>query len=256
MKINFDKNLNNNFQPCETNVDYLFPIPFLSGQLKLDHQRVRQDMDRLIDQVADRHGDDNLSNYTTYFDGDIREQMHLLPWWTSFVNQMKDTYILFVKNVFESDVDYLSRHDIHFFAWMNRYDSHHSHEVHNHVNSLMSGTYYVDVDEDSQPIKFFNPSVTTIFGHQAGENQHQIQQNEKMTYTGTSGSLYDMTFKAQSGDFALWPSYLMHCVPPDNTQKESYTRYSISFNLNHSKNLGSYTEGDQMSYDFLGRESE
>ena len=80
--------------------------------------------------------------------------------------------------------------------------------------------------------------------------------DDQMTTMGsTSGSSQcEMAFFPHNGDFLLWPSYILHYVPKTQLKDKPYTRYSISFNLNHKLDLGSYDDGDNMSYHFLKEE--
>ena len=79
---------------------------------------------------------------------------------------MKDSYVDFIKSQFNFETP-MSRHDIHLFAWVSVYNKLHSHEVHNHVKSRISGTYYPLADDDSMPLKFFNPNMSSVFSHGA-----------------------------------------------------------------------------------------
>ena len=72
---------------------------------------------------------------------------------------MKDTYVEFVRSQYHVNFSNVSRHDIHLFAWVNVYNEPHQHEVHHHVKSRLSGTYYVDVNKTTEPIKFWNPNL-------------------------------------------------------------------------------------------------
>lgn len=254
--IKTNQSLQNHYQPARGNMHYLFPTPFFHGQLNLNLNEVKADMDRLIDKVRANEGDNELNNYTTYFDQDIRTETEYLPWFNSFANQLKDTYIEFIRTQFENEVDNLSRHDIHFFAWLNRYDTEHAHAVHDHVNSLVSGTLYVDVDEDSSPIRFINPNHNAVFSH--GTMNREIPISDQMVTQGaeSGASQVEMAFFPHNGDFLLWPSYILHYVPRTQLKDKSYTRYSISFNLNHKLDLGSYEHGDNMSYNFLRENNE
>lgn len=256
--IKTNQSLQNHYQPARGNMHYLFPTPFFHGQLNLNLNEVKADMDRLIDKVRANEGDNELNNYTTYFDQDIREEAHSLPWFNSFVNQLKDTYIEYVRTQFDNEISNLTRHDIHFFSWFNRYGTEHSHAVHDHVNSLVSGTLYVDVDEDSTPIRFINPNHNAVFSHGTMNKEVPVDGTNQMTTQGSvsGASQVEMAFFPENGDFLLWPSYILHYVPKTQLKDKSYTRYSISFNLNHKLDLGSYDDGDNMSYHFLGENDE
>ena len=231
---------------------HMFPTPFFHGKTNLNLQQVKSDMDRLIDVAKHKQGDDDLMNYTTYFDAELREETYNLPWYESFANQMKDTYIEFISSQYNLQVDHLNRHDIHLFTWLNRYDTEHSHAVHDHVNSKVSGTLYIDVDEDSTPIRYINPNHNSVFSH--GTMNKEVSLDEQIVTQGaeSGASQVEMAFFPRNGDFMLWPSYVLHYVPKTQLKDKKYTRYSISFNLGHSERYNDTEHGKNMSYSFLG----
>ena len=102
--IQTKQNYQNHYQPARGTTYHLFPTPFFHGQLNLNLNEVKADMDRLIDKVKAKEGDNELNNYTTYFDQDIRQETLGLPWFNSFVNQLKDTYIDFISHQFNNHV--------------------------------------------------------------------------------------------------------------------------------------------------------
>lgn len=231
------------FQPAQGEVFDIFPTPMFRGYLDINHEEVTNDVRRLVSQVKERNGDDTNSNYTTYFDNDIRVSMHQLSWYTTFANKLKDTYIQFVHSEFGRRVNHLSRKDIHLFTWMNRYEGEHSHDVHNHVNSTMSGTYYPLVNEQSVPIKFMNPNSLQAFSNV--ESKEPIDDENGMKIVGS----VDMHISPNLGEFLMWPSYMMHSV--SKSGQPNYERISISFNLSHNELLDDVEQGDQLSYGFM-----
>jgi|TARA_B110000240_G_scaffold195656_1_gene245798 uncharacterized protein (TIGR02466 family) len=233
------------YSPAQHRVMNLFPTPFLRGQLGFPENLLKKDIDKLISSVSKRDGKDKLSDYTSYFDQDIRDATHKLPWFTDFANIMKDTYIEFIRTQFNKDVSHLNRSDIHFFAWINRYESEHQHDIHNHVDSYISGTYYVN--DTDRPIKFWNPNMAAQYAHNGREDVVQFDDLPNMQFTGCEGFQSDMMFQPSAGDFLLWPSYVMHSVPP-STSASSSTRYSISFNLKHTEPMNDTEHGDAFSY--------
>ena len=58
-------------------------------------------------------------------------------WGNELTNVLKDTYIKFINEIYAQPVDYLTRHDVHFFPWVSVYNTPHQHDVHNHVNSYI-----------------------------------------------------------------------------------------------------------------------
>ena len=76
--------------------------------------------------------------------------------------------------------------------------------------------------------------------------------NEQMEGAGTPGGMTDLEFFPKTGDFMLWPSYLLHTVPRGKARDMlNYERISVSFNLQHAEDLGEYHHGDNFDYGFL-----
>jgi len=238
--------------PASGDYMMLFPTPFFNGVMPLNHAEVRRDMDMMIDRVYERYPDDRGKNYTTYFDHDLQLETHQFEWFNTFSNVLKDTYVKMNMDMFGVDLSDYARHDIHLFAWLNRYTDDHQHTTHDHVNSRISGTYYVGMGEEAAPIRFYNPASTAVFSHGTNNDHFPIDDSNKHFVAGAPGTHTEYHFKATDGDFLLWPSYVLHSVDRADKPDVRYNRYSISFNLYHNlKNL-SYTDtGEDMSYSFL-----
>ena len=85
---------------------------------------------------------------------------------------------------------------------------------------------------------------------QSGNDEEIRPENSQFEFTGLQQT--DFKFYANSGDFLLWPSYLMHSVPQGRSREnESYERISISFNLQHAEDLGAYEHGTHFNYGAL-----
>jgi uncharacterized protein (TIGR02466 family) len=244
------------YAPAAGEILSLFSTPFLRGVIDLDTEVIAQDCRLLCDQVAERTGYNPQHEYTTYFDDDIRTSMHDMGWFKDFSNIIKDSYVTFVTNMFQHPVSHLERDDIHLFAWVSRYTGPHQHEAHNHVNCLISGTYYIkNTDEVTQPIKFWSPNHGVISNHQSVERPQERDNMPNMVFDGVHGSDSTMSYYPQEGQFLLWPSYILHSVPPVmGDVPEDYERISISFNLKHRVETDSNTTGDNMSYSFFEEE--
>jgi uncharacterized protein (TIGR02466 family) len=233
------------FKPAEGSIFDVFPTPMFRGYMDIDHDKVSQDVRDMVSKVKERNGDDVLRNYTTYFDTDIRESMYQLDWYTTFANVLKDTYIQFIHGEFNRRVNHLTRKDIHLFTWVNRYEGEHAHDVHNHINSTMSGTYYPLVNEHTSPIKFYNPNTLQGFATTDGS---EPQEMNGITRVGG----IDFHLQPILGEFLLWPSYMMHQVPQSGRDdNKNYERISISFNLSHNEPLLDTEQGDDLQYGFM-----
>ena len=96
--------------------------------------------------------------------------------------------------------------------WGNRLKEGMTHPPHTHSNNLWSGVYYVESSEGSSPIQFFDPRGQA---HQLRPKNNPNWQNSGM-----------LQFDANVGTGIIFPSWLVHWVPP--TQSE---RLSVSWNI-------------------------
>ncbi len=239
--------------PAEGYVMSMFPTPFLRGHLDLDVEEVAQSCREIVGEIEDGNV---FEEYTTYFNEDIRTKMHETEWFRRFSNQIKDSYIAFCQNVFEHRVGHLSRNDIHLFAWMSIYQGPHSHATHNHVNSHMSGTYYVKTEKSNQPIKFYNPNIAGIANHLSVDRDLERPEFPDIHFDGVEGCDSAFYYHPQEGEFMLWPSYIQHSVEPAHEILDDYERIVISFNLKHTDIIDNNTTGDNLSYAFLEENQE
>lgn len=245
------KQATSNYTPARGELLKVFPTTMFRGYCPLDRNQVINDVRALVDEVREKAEDNIMTNYTTYFNHELRKKQEQWSWYNSFANCMKDSYIEFIRTQWGYPVDHLSRHDIHFFSWVNRYEKQHWHDTHNHVNSLISGTYYVKAD-GLEPIKFFSPSATSEFGTGYTIDDVTIEEYRDIEFSGSAGVQTEMRVFPRDGEFLLWPSYLYHSVPQCPEQNnDDYERISISFNLAHRDELSDRRSGDQLHYDFL-----
>ena len=241
---------NSQFVPPEHTYFQAFPTTMVSGFLDLDLEQVADDIRNIIFKFKDIN-DDPHQNYTTYFSRELREETSKLPWFNDFANAMKDMYVLFIKEQYNKHVHDLTRHDVHFFAWVNLYSRENSHDAHNHMNSTLSGTWYIKVPKNAGPITFFNPAMTAAFTHAAIDEQKPHSDVPNVTVLGTNGSQTQLVCRPENGQFMMWPSYMLHSIQAGDFNDPDYERICISFNLHHLDSIEDTDDGDQMSYDFL-----
>lgn len=220
----------------------------LRGKFDLPHDVIAEDCRRLVDEVKSRHGDNPQRNYTTYFDEDLRQATHELPWYSDFSDIAKDTYIKFINYSYNIPVSHLNRDDIHLFAWISVYNKQHHHEIHNHFQCHVSGTYYVKCTREDQPIKFINPAFLSNATLLAKDESHISPNDDKLILSGTEGNTNEAIFLNETGDFLMWPSQLQHGVPFTDNQSKDYERIAISFNFKHRLELDNNNTGTNMSY--------
>ena len=105
-------------------------------------------------------------------------------------------------------------------AWSNQNTKGTSHHTHYHPNSIISGVFYLKVNNTGCPIVF------------SSSNRKELIINELKT----DYNYGRMALDVQDGDLILFPSNLEHQVPPNDTE---ITRYSVSFNTFTFKSFGS-----------------
>jgi len=99
-------------------------------------------------------------------------------------------------------------------SWLNYTIENQYHHKHEHPNSLVSGVFYINCDENFDKIVFFKKDVY----------QH-IKLKTKDWNLWNSESWF---FELKTGDIILFPSSLTHMV---ETKKGNNTRISLAFNV-------------------------
>ena len=101
--------------------------------------------------------------------------------------------------------------------WVNKMVHGGSQKMHNHANSFISGVIY---------LTGFDPSAATTFYRNISPNTFVMQNENKRCQIGPYNTPIFRTPAAEPGDMILFPSYLMHEVPPNQGQD----RYTAAFN--------------------------
>ena len=98
-------------------------------------------------------------------------------------------------------------------SWLNYTETNQYHHKHAHPNSLVSGVFYINCNEEFDKIKFFNEKYQTI------------KPEVKDWNIWNSESWW---FSVKTGDVILFPSSLTHMV---ETKQGDNTRISLAFNV-------------------------
>ena len=106
-------------------------------------------------------------------------------------------------------------------SWLNYTETNQYHHKHQHPNSLVSGVFYINCNEEHDKIKFFN------------DNYKIIKPEIKDWNIWNSESWW---FPVKTGDVILFPSSLTHMV---ETKQGTNTRISLAFNVFIKGNIGS-----------------
>jgi len=98
-------------------------------------------------------------------------------------------------------------------SWLNYTETNQYHHKHSHPNSLVSGVFYINCDEQFDKIKFFDDTYKTI---RPEIKEWNIWNSETWW------------FPVKTGDIILFPSSLTHMV---ETKQGTNTRISLAFNV-------------------------
>jgi len=98
-------------------------------------------------------------------------------------------------------------------SWLNYTETNQYHHKHQHPNSLVSGVFYINCNEEFDKIKFFNDKYQTI----------KIEIKDWNLWNAES-----WWFSVKTGDVILFPSSLTHMV---ETKQGDNTRISLAFNV-------------------------
>jgi uncharacterized protein (TIGR02466 family) len=108
-------------------------------------------------------------------------------------------------------------------SWINYTRPGEYHHRHDHPNSLLSGVYYIDVDDAHDSIFFFNREFRQI----------QIVPTEHNMFNSDSWQV-----PVKTNDLLIFPSSVPHMVTTTKTNK---TRISLAFNTFVKGEIGSNT---------------
>lgn len=98
-------------------------------------------------------------------------------------------------------------------SWLNYTETNQYHHKHTHPNSLVSGVFYINCNEEHDRIKFFNDRYQNI----------KIEIKDYNIWNSES-----WWFSVKTGDIILFPSSLTHMV---ETKQGTNTRISLAFNV-------------------------
>jgi hypothetical protein len=101
--------------------------------------------------------------------------------------------------------------------WMNVLDTGGRQAMHNHANSFISGVAYLTPT---------HPDARTVFMKSPGGTDFAFKNEHAGTVAGTYNADKWVSPAPEPGDLVMFPSYLMHAVPPNPGER----RITMSFN--------------------------
>ena len=175
-------------------------------------ERANDELARLIEALEKRHRD-----LTTDYRSD-----NLFTMENAATAWLKDCVNITVGDYFRHlEMDYDIRWSLQAWANVNRFGDYH--DYHNHPHAYLSGTYYVRVPDDREPLetrKDSRPGRLTLYDPRACANMTAIR-----------GDPYvdpEFTVEPRPGMVLLWPAFINHFVHPNLSRTP---RISISFNV-------------------------
>lgn len=151
-----------------------------------------------------------ISNLTGWQSEDIKD-------FPPYLKKLKEL-IEFNANIYAKTMHIKKQLTLHNM-WTNINEYKDSNEPHIHPFSIISGTFYLNVSEDSGGIKFFNPLYELM--------DYVLNDNIVDKWSKTNCSRWLIV--PVKSLLLLFPSWLKHSVEPNNDKK--LKRISISFNL-------------------------
>ena len=184
----------------------LFPTPFMHCEKLLD--------ERLIDELK-RDFVTQANTANSHSMGLVHSQMrrpqsHTLLARTSALIQPK--LVEFGSHLFGDRLDWDVKE-----MWINILEKHGRQTIHNHANCFISGVIY---------LTYSHPSANTVFSKSLGGRDFVFSNAGRATTLGPFNADKWMAPDAAPGDMLLFPSYLLHEVPPNQGEQ----RISLAFN--------------------------
>lgn len=118
-----------------------------------------------------------------------------------------------VQKYVDNILSYKSKNSLYITqSWLNYTEAGQHHHLHTHSNSIISGVFYIDVDEINDGITFEKSEYEQI----------QVEVNEWNAFNSSR-----WIFKVKTGQLILFPSKMQHKV---DIKKEKNVRISLAFN--------------------------
>ena len=186
----------------EANIHGIFPTPIYIS--KLDRELTNKELSFIDKTKLDVYK--NEGNTTSNDNYILNNKLF---------KDLKEDLDLRVKDYFEkviSPTDAITPYITQ--SWLNYTETNQYHHKHEHPNSLVSGVFYINCDEEFDKIKFYKKDIYSVIKPEIKE-----------------WNLYNSEtwwFSVKTGDIILFPSSLTHMV---ETKQGDNTRISLAFNV-------------------------
>lgn len=153
---------------------------------------------------------------TQYRQADLLQAEHpAIKWLAQCINKTVVDYLAALGQTYQSSWT------LQGWPNINRFGDYH--DLHNHPHSYLSGTYYVQVPEDSEPMPGRSdrrPGAISFYDPRPQANMTAIRDDPQIEA--------EHTVMPVPGMILLWPSFLHHFVHPNLSRN---SRISVSFNV-------------------------
>ena len=184
----------------------LFPTPFLRVGAALDANLVRGLVEHFAGlAVRDNNSSENLSHTQMLRPGDS-------PLFVQAAALITPKLVDFGALMFAERIGWSIKE-----MWVNVLDTGGRQAMHNHANSFISGVVYLTPT---------HPDSCTVFMKSPGGTDFAFRNDHARTTPGPYSADKWVSPAPAPGDLVLFPSYLMHAVPPNPGAR----RISLAFN--------------------------
>jgi uncharacterized protein (TIGR02466 family) len=184
----------------------LFPIPFMRAPSTLERPLVAG----LIEHFTARATRDNNSSTNLSHTKMLRPKDS--PLFGKAAALIVPKLVDFGVHLFGERLDWALKE-----MWVNVLDTGGHQAMHNHANSFISGVVYLTPT---------HPGSQTVFMKSPGGTDFLFKNDHQGTTPGPYSADKWISPAPQPGDMVLFPSYLMHAVPPNQGER----RMTLSFN--------------------------
>ena len=191
------------------NTDFYFPTPIWWLDTDIDNAPIAQLCNNL--RAEDLEGR-QISNNGGWQSKDFKLQDH--DEFTNFVDTVTDMSLSCLKDYGFVDGAYKLEM---LNGWFNVNQKGNSNQIHTHGGSFISGTYYVQAEQDQSELIFYKNFTEDFVISSAGQIDN---------FTAISGAT--CRYPPKTGRLILFPSYVPHGVMPSTSDNE---RISLAFNM-------------------------
>lgn len=184
----------------------IFPTPFMRARGALNPALVARLVEHFSSQAT---RDNNSSQRLTHT---ALQQPADSPLLTEAAGLITPKLVDFGVHLFGERLNWLMKE-----TWVNVLDTGGRQAMHNHANSFISGVVYLTRTD---------PSAHTVFMKSPGGTDFSFKNDHAGVRPGEFSADKWISPAPEPGDLVLFPSYLMHAVPPNQGQR----RITLSFN--------------------------